>query len=38
MDQHLLYKVLEKMFKRKSKSFPIFLMSQQQFQYQLPGN
>ena len=25
------------MFKWKNKSFPIFLMSQYQFQYQLPG-
>ena len=33
----ILQKVLGKMFKWKNKSFPIFLMSQYQFQYQLPG-
>ena len=35
--QKLQQKVLGKMFKWKNKSFPILLMSQYQFQYQLPG-
>ena len=33
MYQKLLQKELGKMFKKKNKSFPIFLMSQYQFQY-----